>query len=423
MKILIVSYFFPPFNQIGAVRVGKFAKYWSRMGHDVRVLACRDVPLPKGLPLEVDAARVTYAGSIDVNRPVAAILGKKKVASKGYAIGGSTGRGRSMAESIYRSFLHVPDGQVGWLPFAMREGGRICRDWRPDVIYASAPPVTSLLIARRLSGEFQSPWVAEFRDLWTHNHNRNVLAFREALDGIWERRLVKTVAGLVTVSEPLAETLKARHGACPVLTLPNGYDREDFERDCPEDEGEPGTLNLAYTGMLYPERYDLQTFFSALAATRKARIRVRFYGRYTEAAVREAERFGVSSSIFCHDPVPYHQSICLQKRSDILLMLLWNDPGQKGVYTGKLFEYLASLRPILAVGPADNVAGELIQQRRAGLVADEPERIAEWLDSMWAEKMKAGVLAPNDGDVAKGFERSEQASRLLDFLRNVTNKA
>ncbi len=424
MKILIVSYYFPPFNQVGSVRVGKFAKYLSRNGHDVRVLACQNVPLPSSLKVEIDECNVIRSGWIDVNWPIRMLLGRSRIESKGYEVEESKSRWVLGCKKLYQSLVHFPDAQVGWLFRGIRSGKKLCKHWKPDIIYASAPPVTSLFIASSLARHYEVPWFAEFRDLWVDNHYREVPKWRHVVESILERRLLSSVSGLVTVSDPLAESLQSKYPGIPVLVLPNGFDAEDYHR--PVDAisyFDDKFLNLVYTGMLYSGRYDLDKFFMALSQVgERSRIAVHFFGRYIRLAEREANQAGVSENVHCHDPVPYQQSIVLQRQADILLMFLWNDPSQKGVYTGKLFEYLAARRPILAIGPKANAPARLITDRGAGLVSEDPEEIASWLANHWRTKLNKGSIPGLNRDVCRGFERQEQVRKLEEFICSCLSK-
>ncbi len=165
MRILLVSYFFPPYNTIGAVRTGKTARYLRQLGHDVRVLTAANQPLQPTLPREIPDGNVIATPWIDVNRPAQWLLGgRERVAARGYQ---SSSRLRGIAGQLgklYRTFVHLPDAQIGWLPFALRAGSRLLHRWKPDVILASGLPITSLLVAARLSEKFHVPWVAEMRD-------------------------------------------------------------------------------------------------------------------------------------------------------------------------------------------------------------------------------------------------------------------
>ena len=119
-----------------------------------------------------------------------------------------------------------------------------------------------------------------------------------------------------------------------------------------------------------------------------------------------------------HSSVAYRESLGIQRSSDVLLLLLWDDPRERGVYTGKVFEYFGARRPILALGPKDNVAAALIERRGAGFVSNDPAAIAGRLRDWIGEKDACGSIAPLPEEKLFGLSRGEQARRLERFLLN-----
>jgi hypothetical protein len=144
MRLLLVSYVFPPYNSIGAVRVGKIADHLLRLGWDVRVITAKNQPFSETLPLNIDADRVRYTRSLELDWP--ARLARRRggnYVNDGVEI--TNNRLKNALKKIYTNLLFVPDAHVGWLPFARAEGKRLAREWKPDLVYASGPPFTSLM--------------------------------------------------------------------------------------------------------------------------------------------------------------------------------------------------------------------------------------------------------------------------------------
>jgi len=417
VRILIVSYFFPPYNTIGAVRVGKTAKYLCRFGHDVRVLTAFDQPIPTGLPLEVPEECLISTQWINVNRPIELALGgRKRVATQGYSV---SGRASSVAKrfgAVYKHLINIPDGQIGWYPYALSKGRRLLRSWKPDVIFASAMPWTSLLVAQTLSNEFKIPWIAELRDLWTDNPYSDLPQWRRIIDTKLESKLLSSTSGLVTVSDPLAQSLLERF-SLPVEVVYNGFDPEDYPPPTEVRLGGGTELRIVYTGMIYPGRRDPSPLFEAIAqlGVRAKSIKVSFYGRYLDIVRPLAQHYGVEESVEVHAPVPYREALRIQAEADMLLLLLWDSPHEKGTFTGKLFEYLGARRPILAVGPIGNVASDLIQSLQAGVVSTDPDVLANQLQTWLAQKHEKGGIPQPCSDISR-FTREHQTRVLESFL-------
>ena len=422
MRVLIVSYYFTPYNTIGAVRVGKTARYLWEMGHDVRVLAARDQPLQPTLPLEIPDTNVTRTPWLNVNAPAELVFGgRDRVATHGFS---APPKWRALARFLglgYKTVTNFPDAQVGWLPYAVRAGKELCADWRPDIILASAKPTTSLLIGAHLARRFWIPWVAELRDLLVDDVRYPYPAPRRSLERLLERRTLSSATGIVTVSQPYAEHLQT-HYLKPVETVLNGYDSIDVPIS-PQPAAREDKLQIVYTGMIYDGCQDVTPLFRALRMLGDEAhcVRVRFFGRYLDSLARLTERYGINCSIEIAGSVPYHEALCAQQRADILLLLLVSssEPLQRGIYTGKLFEYLGARRPILALGKNDNVAAELLVSRGAGVVLNDPVEIAAQLRSWLSQKRTSVGIDAVPAEAMAGLSRREQTARLAAFLGRI----
>ena len=423
MRILIVSYAFPPFNDIGHVRVGKTAKYLEQLGHDLRVLTAGDQPHAKSLPVEIDPAHIVSTAWWNVNRPAEVVFGgRATVARRGLVVRGRARRLiewlRRMYRQTYKACIGFPDDCIGWYPFAVRAGSRLVESWRPDVIYASAMPYTSLLVAARLSREYEIPWVAELRDLWVDFHRYRFGRMRRWVEGRLERRVLSSATGFVTVSEPLAATLRTKYGK-PTAVVLNGFDG-DYEMEAPPPATDSSVLRIVYTGIMYEGRQDPSPLFAALRDMgMDARgIRVEFYGRYLEPARETAARFCLQG-VVVNGQVSYAEAIHLQRQADVLLLLLWTDINERGVYTGKIFEYVGARRPILGVGPSGSVASDLLSERGLGFSSDDPALIRGQLVTWLKQKQAKGCLPSPPSEARQGLSRLEQTRILDEFLRSL----
>lgn len=426
MRILFISYYFPPYNIIASLRVGKTAKYLRRFGHDVRVVTARNLPYPADLPVEVPAEDVIATPWIDVSAPhtlamharrhrsgVMALLDKAPATQAQYTVA-------LRLLDAYRTLVAFPDDAIGWFPFGWSAAQRLLKQWRPDVIVASSGPPTSLLIASALHRRYGLPWVGELRDLWTDNHYYPYPMWRRVLE-IWlERWTLRTATGLVTVSEPLAHTLRLRYDL-PTAVVLNGFEPSDYPPTRPVRS--EAQLTIVYTGTIYRMHQSAAPLFAALQrlGSRAERVRVTFYSHSINGIVAirsEAQQYGVERLLDIHNAIPHREALAQQRAADVLLLLLWNDPRERGVYTGKLFEYLGSRRPILGIGPADNVAADLIRERQAGIVSADPDEIAGQL-VRWMEMKEHGGIPDLPESVAVGLSREAQTRRLEAFLERL----
>ncbi|HOF88480.1 MAG TPA: glycosyltransferase [Armatimonadota bacterium] len=416
MRILIVSYYFPPFNTIGAVRVGKIARYLLAMGHDVRVVAACPPKLARTLPLEIPPERVRYAvrfAGVE-HQPVFTAAGD----GLRFLAAAPPPAPKGLAKALYG----LGNKGLCWTPCALATARVFTRDWMPELIFGSYKPANAVLAAQALARELGAPWVAELRDLWTDNHYYAPTGLKRLTEARLERRVLSSAAGLVTVSAPLAAVLRGKYPA-PAEVIYNGYDAGDYPD--PRPAPAPGLpLRIVYTGELYGGRRDPSPLFAALPllGADAAGVRVEFYGSGREAVLSLAAAHGVADRVLVHDAVPYGAALRAQCEADILLFLLWHDPRETGVFTGKFFEYLGARRPLLVLGPEDNVAARAVVERNAGAVANTPEAIAAHLRGWLAQKAAGGVpMLPED--TAAGFSRAEQVARLAAFFRTVTGRS
>ncbi len=424
MRILLLSYYFPPYNSIGAVRVGKTAKYLHRFGHELRVVAAKEPTIEQpgdlSLPIEVPRDLVNWTDWFSVNNPgekaLRTLLPRKSEMSAGRRVASirMVPRGLRTLAHFVVSVTNVPDPYIGWYPHARRACSTLLKSWRPDVIVASGWPFTGLMLASALSRRYHIPWVAELRDLWSDHQAYSYQKWRRRVDRVLERRTLSTARGLITVSQPLADVLREKYDV-PVEVITNGFDPCDYGESVEPLPHE--ALNIVYTGQLYPGKQDLSPLFQALKKDALTeRVGVSLYLRGDTMPVRrQIESFQLQDRVRVLDPVAYQEALRLQASADVLLMANWLDASQKGIFTGKFFEYLGARRPILAVGPSDNVVGDIVSNRNLGVTSAEPDEIAAAL-AAWLEQKRHARLLPLEASQIAGFSREDQTRRLERFI-------
>ena len=418
MRILLISYCFPPFNSIGAIRPGKLASYLVSRGHDVRVLTCSNQPFPLGLPVEVEPGRITAVAGWSINAPAEWLAGGRElVAREGFARLTATSKRMGRLARWYRTLLHWPDAQVGWVRSARRAGLTLMHSERFDLIYVSAAPLSALRVGARLSSEFDVPWVAELRDLWTDNHAYAYPAWRRAIERAWESRLLGSAAAIVTVSAPLAAKL-SHHGR-PVWEIRNGYDPQDTAGWSTPESTAPDELRVAYTGSVYPGHYDTETFCAGIArfSALGGRIRVVAVGRDLAALAASAVRHNVSHLFEIQPTIPRLEALKLQHSADLLLMFLWQG-SEEGIYTTKFFEYAGVGQPMMAIGSATGDVARWIEHSELGSVASTDVEVAKALVLWQTRKGSTGKLSV-PARKREDFTRQTQFARLELLLRSL----
>jgi glycosyltransferase involved in cell wall biosynthesis len=430
MRITIVSWHFPPVNTIAAVRLGKLARHLQLSGHDVRVITVASHSSDRSLPLEVDPKVVRQTAFVDVDRLVNPRSWYQAMRSRFGSIPRNAGddpthvSARSRLSELYRNLIFVPDRYVGWILPLLRELRGLSRIRPPDVILVSGPPFSAFVAVAIFARYARISWIAEFRDRWADDPYALIPSWRRSLDRRLEAWVLRTAAGLVTVSEPWSQHY-ARLYRLPVVTAMNGYDPQDFAGLPSDPPTTSPPLRIVYTGFVYPERRDPTQLFRALllSGLSPGVVQILFYGSRSSYLEARIDEVGVRPYVQVHDPVPYHEAVKLQATADVLLLLQWNDPADESNVPGKVFEYLAVRRPILGLGPEKGIPAQLVRERRAGLYSNDAATIAAQLSRWVQEKVSHGRLPSLPPEVSSGLSRSEQYAKLEGFLRQVVGEA
>ena len=320
---------------------------------------------------------------------------------------------------------NYPDSDKGWKPFALKAGAEILGKEKIDAIISSSSPVTSHIIASELKAKHHVPWLAELRDLWSQNHNYGYSPARRWIDRRLEVKTLKSSDVLVTVSEPWAEKLSRLHYGKQTRTITNGFDPAEIDsksiRLTPK-------FSISYTGMIYPGKQDITRLFAALQTLISskvidpARLEVRFYGSQEAWLDKEIERFGIKGIAVQHGQVAKNVALQKQRESQLLLLLDWDDPEERGIYPGKIFEYLAAKRPVLATGGnQDGVVAGLLKSSGAGMWAGDTEAVIEALSQFYSEFKAQGKLVwrGKDSEVQK-YSYREMAKKFAEVLDDIT---
>lgn len=316
------------------------------------------------------------------------------------------------------ALLYIPDQRAPWMRRVTAAGRELVKHWRPDIILASAPPESGLIAARRIAKVCHAPWVADLRDLWADNSYYFYPRWRLWLDRAMERSILRSAAGLITVSPIWADMLRHQYEQ-PVACILNGFVSEDFPAIATGPK--PGNVvSILYTGNIYAGYRDPTPLFQAielLTPDERRHVAVHFYGppqSDVQGVMAAAAASGVADRVFLHDRVSYRESLSLQQSADILLLLQWNGVKDAGNIPAKFFEYLGAGRPILLIGYEHGDLAQMIREREAGIVTNDPTVIAEQL-RLWIRQRPAGI-PPVPQAARDGMSRDDQYRKLEQFL-------
>jgi glycosyltransferase involved in cell wall biosynthesis len=413
VKLLLVTLYFPPSGGGGVQRPLKFATYLPALGIETHVLAPDD---PKWvhsdnelvLPTQAWVHRARYVGP-----------GGRRIADE---LHGRSGLDLALrrASTIGRRLL-VPDENVMWNATAIPKAIAIARREGIDVVMTTSPPGSVHLIGAAVKRATGAKWVADLRDsIALHPHR--------ATEGMGARAKQKARAGvahlvarqadaIVTAADAITEETRGLNPRADVVTIANGSDFDDFAG---LEYRRTDRFRLTHTGSFFGHR-DPKPFLRSLASSGLDDVTVRFVGDFRPGDREFLDSLQLGDRVEIVDYVPRRESLRLQRDSDALLLLIPEAGGSgRGVLSGKVFEYLAAERPILAVVPPDGAAAQLIRDTGAGVVAppEDEDAIRDALLALHG-RWQAGELdgPPLSDEWRTKLSRATRVEELADLLR------
>ena len=394
----------------------KLAQYLPALGIETHVLAPDD---PKWVhrdpdlrvPTQAWVHRVRYVGP-RARRP-AEELG---------AVEGGLERAVLQARVTARRLL-LPDASVSFNLTAIPSAIGIVRREGVDAVLTTSPPGSVHLVGAAVQRATGARWVADLRDpLVANQHRRADTAATRARQATNER-LARLVAGradaISCVSEAIAQEMQALEPRGPVRTIANGCDFDDFGGL----EYVPATrFRITHAGSFFGKR-DPRPFLQALHDS-GVDVVARFVGDFRAPDCEWAASLGLGDRLELIPYVPRAESLRLQRDSEALLLLVPDAGGRgRGVLSGKVFEYLAAGRPILAVVPPDGAAAELVRETGAGVVVapDDVDGIRDALVELHRSHLNGGLPAVDLPEKTKArLSRQARVEELAALLREVT---
>ena len=415
MKLLLVTLYFPPAGGGGVQRPLKFASHLPALGIETHVLAPDD---PKWLHEDADLPLPTQAW---VHRARYVGPRGRRLADE---LHGRTGVDLAVrrAATVGRRLL-VPDENVTWNATAIPKAISIARSEGIDVVMTTSPPGSVHLVGAAVQAATGAKWVADLRDsLLAHPHRRAdrlaVRAKEQASRGV-AALVARRADAIVAAADAIADEARTLNPRGRVLTIENGCDFDDFAGLAYE---RTDLFRITHTGSFFGRR-DPRPFLRALAGSGLEDARVRFVGDFRPGDREFMEELGLGDRVELIDYVPRRRSLELQRESEALLLLIPEAGGRgRGVLSGKVFEYIAAERPVLAVVPPDGAAAQLIRDTGVGVVV-APEDVdgirAALLDLH--VRWRAGSLdgPPLSREWRDKLSRGRRVEQLADLLRSL----
>lgn len=432
-NVLVVVSHFPPNPTGGVMRVAKLSKYLPEFGWNPIVLTSTSCLGSGSVGLLKDVEKVTSVyrlPSFDIRKifhllkvffrksGLNSILSSTNIACKGTPIISDVPK-----SSLGARFL-VPDFMIGWIPLAVIMGVVAVLRHRIKAVYSTSPLPSGNIVAYLISNICRIPWIMDMRDPWTTNPMASERAFTilSRFDLWLEKMALNSADHIVVVAEqfipPLMKTFPFLK-TTSFSIIHNGYDPDDFQ------DIKPITFDkftILHAGAFYEGRSAtplleaLNRYFTLRPQSRNS-LQVIFVGDVGPQTSASVDRLGLSDIVNSMGTVSHQLSLEYIAGADLLLLI--PGPG-KSTMTGKIFEYLAVRKPILALAGEGAVSG-LIASTRSGVVVspDDIPGIADAISFMYDAKYSGHTVTTCsnvDNEMLKPFDRREIARKVAALL-------
>jgi glycosyltransferase involved in cell wall biosynthesis len=418
-KVLIITYYWPPSGGSGVQRWLKYVKYLRDFDIEPIVLTVhskdaiypnKDNSLLKDIPNDLKVYYARAKSPLNLYQKIR----RKPVPKSGFAGESKTNFIDSLFRFIRGNF-YIPDARKGWNNYAFKAAKKIIQENDISTIITSSPPHSTQLIGYRLKNELRLNWIADLRDPWTdlfYNKNLFQTSIAQKIDKYLEKKCLLNADKLIVVSEHISRQLIKKY---PVIKpkmniIPNGFDPADFNNiDAPSSE----LKSISYIGSL-SESYPIERFISAFKLLCKSspEWQLKYVGNISESTKDLITKNQLEGNTEFIPYTPHNEAIKYMLNSDLLLLIIPKTEGNKGILTGKLFEYIASRRPILFIGPIDGDAALILSEFENVVLLDYTDDIDlnEITRKLVKQKSNSNMI-----NKYSRISQTERIAKLIDF--------
>lgn len=330
-------------------------------------------------------------------------------------------------KNFINRYIHVPDPQRIWMFHAIREVNRLFEVRNYSALLSSSSPASYHMISAKLKDIYRIPWIADYRDLWTQNHNYLYGSIRRYFERKLERKTLENSDALITVSPQWVQKLKTFHRKSKVNLITNGFDAIDAQLShSPNDK-----FIISYTGRIYSNRQDCSKIIVAIdeliqrKLIDKDSIEFRYYGptkTVIESFIQHNSKLSSVNWISLNDSVTRQQSYEIQRSSNILVLFNWEDVEEKGVVPSKIFEYLGARKPIIATGGfGSDYVEEILLKTRGGYYCKNVREIKDTILRLRGEfNDTESSVTLLENEKIKSYSYEFLSGRLANLLNELT---
>ena len=367
-KVLVITYYWPPSGGAGVQRWVKFIKYFKNQNIDPYIISVdpdfASYPvIDKSLINDIPENTNVYLTKTNEPYSIYKKINNNQTPYAGFANEGRPNFLQKIARFVRGNFF-IPDSRKGWNDFAYKKAIKVLEKENIDTVITTSPPHSTQLIGLKLKETLNIKWIADLRDPWT-----DIYYYKSMLHTKWAKRkdlnyekgVIEKSDKIVVVSDSIKQLLINKSNLIQeskIHVIPNGFDEEDFSVSSTNKNNK---FLLSYVGTITKD-YPLDSIKKSIT---NLNIKLEFTGKAdhpTKHLLNEIAGF--------NNHVKHKESINLLLASDMLLLVIPKIANNKGILTGKIFEYLGARKPILCIGPTNGDAAKIIQECKAGKTFD-----------------------------------------------------
>ena len=431
-RVLIISYYWPPTGGSGVQRWVKFTKYLPSEGWQPVIYTPENpeqLAIDKSLAAEIpETVEVVKTRILEPYELYKKLLRKSGHSKEAVEVNPVNAQNKSFLQKVamwVRGNLFRPDPRCLWIRPSVKFLKKYLEEHPVDLIVSTGPPQSMHMIALKLARQTGLPWIADFRDPWTKIFYFKHLSMTRATER-WhhkmERKVLDEATAVVAVS-PLVQQEFQAMTQTPVELITNGFDECDFAAEkCTEAYGGPEKpFVITHTG-LFAADGNPTVLWEVLAEKCKVcdefrkLLRINLIGKTDEQIIKAICDAGLEDNLNNLGYQPHAKAIEEQRQASLLILPLRKEPEYKAVLPGKLFEYLASWRPVLGIGQPDGAMSMILNNTKTGLVLDweDKKSIAKYIDLCWDKHLK-GCLTVENADISQ-FTRRNLTHRMAELF-------
>jgi glycosyltransferase involved in cell wall biosynthesis len=423
-KLLIITYYWPPAGGPGVQRWLKFVKYLPDFDIQPIVYVPENPTYPildSQLESEVSDKAIILKTPIFEPYQLASFLSKNKTKKISSGIIPNQKK-QSLLEKLMlwvRGNLFIPDARVFWVKPSVAYLENYIRDNEIDTVITSGPPHSLHLIGLELKQKMNLKWLADFRDPWTtigYHKSLRLSQYAANKHKKLESQVLNSADTIIVTSKTTKTEFQALTSR-PIEVITNGFDVEKVDKQTLDTK-----FSLAHIGSFLSERnpkilWECLVELCTEIPDFKSHLEIKLIGAISHEVLETIKQFGLNSYLNNLGYVSHAEAVAHQRKSQVLLLIEINSEETKSILPGKLFEYMVSERPILAIGPKDSDFAEIITNTNTGVFFDysEKAKLKQTIHEYYNQFLEAKLQSHAVG--LQQYSRKNLTQQLVELLR------